>query len=87
MNTPAKPRAESLEYPRDALDAMLREVGIRGAAHIPTMVALRFGLDEIPPTLARLSEALDTAGVTCRLSFVAETADGRELERFDVVIR
>lgn len=78
---------ETLDYPREELESALRLAGIRGVSSIPAIVAMRFGMEEIPPTLETLASALDTPGVTCRLSFVAVAPDGREVARFDVSIR
>lgn len=89
-NLPALIGPIPMIFPRSQAEIALREIGIRGVEAVPAMIAMRMGLDSMPPELATIAEALADPESSLVISFSvtrdAEDGGRARVAGFDIEI-
>lgn len=61
---------ETIEVPREFVDTMLKSAGIlRGIAGIPAQIAMRLGVESLPPMLDAMAAEMSKPDAVCDISF------------------
>lgn len=74
---------------RAGIEGMLRRAGVRGGVSgLPSLIAMRMGMQRVPAELDRLASALKRTDICLEITFRAvDSATGEQIERFDLEIK